>query len=62
MIRVEEKKKMGRPTGNPKTYRESFRLSEEDMEKVRFCMEMSGMSKTEVIRVGIDKLYKELKK
>lgn len=61
MIQV-EKKKMGRPTENPKNYRESFRLSENDMEKVRFCMENTGMSKTDVIRQGIEEVYQKLKK
>ena len=50
MRTIEEKKKMGRPTDAPKSYRESFRLSEEDMNKIRFCMEKAGMSKTDVIR------------
>lgn len=61
MIQV-EKKKMGRPTENPKSYRESFGLSESDMEKIRFCMENTGMSKTDVIRQGIDEVYQKLKK
>lgn len=60
MIQV-EKKKMGRPTTSPKTYRESFRLSESDMEKIRFCMEKTGMSKTDIIRKGIDEVYKKIK-
>ncbi len=54
-----EKKKMGRPTENPKSYRESFRLSESDMQKIKICMEKKGISKTDVIRMGIDKVYQE---
>lgn len=61
MISV-EKKNRGRPTDNPKIYRESFRLSEIDMEKINFCMEKTGMSKTDVVRQGIDEVYKQLKK
>lgn len=61
MIKV-EKKKMGRPTDNPKSYRESFRLSEDDMKKIQFCMEVTGMSKTDVIRQGIDEVYQKVKK
>ena len=53
---------MGRPTNEPKSNRESFRLSENDMEKIRFCMDKTGMSKTDIVRMGIDKVYKELKK
>ena len=61
MIQV-EKKKMGRPTDNPKNYRESFRLSETDMGKIKFCMEKTGMSKTEIIRMGINEFYHKNKK
>lgn len=61
MIQV-EKKKMGRPTDSPKSYRESFRLSENDMKKIQFCMEVTGMSKTDVIRQGIDEVYQKIKK
>lgn len=61
MIQV-EKKKMGRPTNEPKSYRESFRLSENDMQKIKFCMDKTGMSKTDIIRRGIDSVYKEVKK
>ncbi len=57
-----EKKRMGRPTDNPKSYRESFRLSEEDMQKIRFCMEKTGMTKTDIIRKGIDCVCQELQK
>ena len=52
---------MGRPSDSPKVYRESFRLSEKDMEKIRFCMENAGMSKTEVIRAGIEAVYQKAK-
>ena len=58
VIKIE--KKMGRPTDAPKSYRESFRLSENDMEKIRFCMEKTGASNTDVVRMGIEALYKEL--
>lgn len=61
-MRIVEKKKMGRPTDAPKNYRESFRLSEEDMRKIRFCMEKTGMSKTDIIRIGIDEVYQKMKK
>ena len=60
MRTIEEKKKMGRPTDAPKSYRESFWLSEEDMNKIRFCMEKAGMSKTDVIRAGIDAVYEKM--
>lgn len=52
---------MARPTKNPKWNRESFRLSDQDVEKMKLCVEKTGMSKTDVIRMGIDKIYTELK-
>ena len=45
-----------------KSYRESFRLSEEDMSKIRFCMEKTGMSKTDIIRAGVDAIYQKNQK
>ena len=53
----------GRPASkDPKSHRESFRLSDEDMIKLNYCMEKTGMKKTEVIRKGIDMVYNKLKK
>lgn len=56
-----EKKKMGRPTEAPKIHRESFRLSDEDMEKLKICMDKTGMSKTDVIRAGIEAVYQKVR-
>lgn len=56
-----EKKKMGRPTEVPKNHRESFRLSDEDMEKLKICMDKTGMSKTDVIRAGIEAVYQKVR-
>lgn len=53
-------KKMGRPTNNPKSNRESFRFSDEDIEKLEYCTKVTGKSKVDIIRIGIDKVYKEL--
>lgn len=53
---------MGRPTDAPKNNRESFRLSDDDMEKMKFCMGKADMSKTDIIRKGIDLVYQEMVK
>lgn len=50
----------GRPTDDPKPHRESFRLSNNDIEKLEFCMRETGMTKTDVIRKGINKVYEEI--
>lgn len=53
--------KTGRPTSEPKNNRESFRLSDEDIVKLKFCTEKTGLSKTDIIREGIDLVYAKLK-
>lgn len=55
-------KKVGRPTDEPKNHRESIRLSDNDMMKIDFCMKETGMTKTDIIRKGIDLVYQEVKK
>lgn len=53
----------GRPPSlEPKAHRESFRLSDSDIEKINFCIERTGMNKTDVIREGINKVYEEIKR
>lgn len=54
--------KKGRPTSEPKGNRESFRLSDKDMEKLKFCMEKTRMTKTGVIRAGIELVYEQITK
>lgn len=49
----------GRPTTEPKQYRKSYRLSDEDMKKLHFCVEQTGMTETDIIRRGIDLVYQE---
>ena len=56
----EKKSKAGRPTTDPKTYRRGYRLSADDVEKLKYCSETLNISTTEVIRRGIDKVYSEL--
>lgn len=51
----------GRPTNNPKNMKMPVRLSEDDVSKLEYCAKKTGKSKAEVIRIGIDKVYKETK-
>lgn len=51
----------GRPTTDPKANRESFRLSDKDSEKLKYCIEKTGMKKVDVIRKGIDAVYNEIR-
>lgn len=53
-------KKMGRPTNDPKENYTGIRLSDEEIKKIKFCMERTGMSKTGVLRAGIELVYEQI--
>ena len=50
------------PSKNPKDHRESFRMSDNDIEKLNYCVKETGMSKAQIVRKGIDLVYREVKK
>lgn len=52
----------GRPTSEPKKHETRIRMSDKDIEKLDFCCKKTGMTKADVIRKGIEKVYDELKK
>ena len=56
------KKKMGRPTDNPKQLSTRIRLSDTDVQRLEFCSQKTGKTKSEIIRMGIEKVYEELSK
>lgn len=51
---------MGRPTNDPKTNVARLRLSDNERKKLDECCKMSGMTISEVLKLGIDKVYQEL--
>ena len=53
-------KKMGRPTTSPKENYTGIRLSDDELEKVKICMDCTGMTKTGVIRAGIQLVYEQI--
>ena len=55
-------KKIGRPTDNPKENYTGIRLSDTELEKLKFCMNRTGMTKTGVIRAGIELVYDQIRK
>ncbi len=57
-----DKKKMGRPTDNPRGERLGFRISEEEGRMLEYCMRNSDMSKSDILRLGICKVYEGMKK
>ncbi|WP_298589702.1 hypothetical protein [uncultured Selenomonas sp.] len=55
-----EKKKMGRPTTNPRTGQINVRLSERELALLNECAERMGTTRTDVIARGIETVHREL--
>lgn len=54
--------KIGRPTENPAKNQFRIRLSDKDSEKLKECAKALNKNMSEVVRIGIDKVYSEIKK
>ena len=52
----------GRPTDDPKTLNTRIRLSEEDVQRLEYCVKVTVLKKSEIIRQGIKEVYERLKK
>ncbi len=50
----------GRPTNDPKNNQYRIRLSDREVEMLEFCCEKTGLSKSDIVRRGIEKVYKEV--
>lgn len=53
---------MGRPTDNPKDISLKIRLDKDTNKKLDECVQTLDVSKAEIIRRGIHKVYDNLKK
>ena len=53
--------KLGRPTDSPKTHETRIRMSDEDVRILQTCCEKTGLSKADVIRMGIREVYEKVK-
>ena len=56
------KKKMGRPTDNPRNQRISLKLTKDEMNHLNECSEILGEPRVNIVSKGIDIIYKGLKK
>lgn len=54
-----ESKKMGRPTEAPKVNQYRIRLTDEELKMLEEACVKTGLSKADVIRLGIKKMLKE---
>lgn len=52
----------GRPTNSPKNGRLEIRTSEKEEEMLAYCCNVTGKTRTDIVRMGIRKVYDELKK
>lgn len=61
-MKTVERKKMGRPTDEPKTIVKRARMSEEDVKKLKECCNALNISESDVLRLGVDEVYQKVKK
>lgn len=54
--------KMGRPTDSPKNTRLNVRVDEETIEKLDYCSKIQKVSRSEIVRRGVSRIYDETKK
>lgn len=52
----------GRPTDDPKTHQQRIRMSDKDVEMLEYCCLATGKTKADIIRLGIKKVYEDIKK
>ncbi|WP_455631573.1 hypothetical protein [Megamonas sp.] len=55
-------KKMGRPTENPKIIQTRIRMTKDEANMLNECASKLGKTKTDIIIMGIQKIYQEIKK
>lgn len=49
------------PSKDPKVHDTKIRMSDKDIEMLEYCCKETGKKKAEIIRMGIRKVYEELK-
>lgn len=59
---MNDKKKMGRPTDNPKKYQTRIRMTEEEKQTLEFCADKLNKTKTDIINMGVKKVFEEINK
>lgn len=50
------------PTENPKNRGYRLRVSDEDLQKLDYCVKVLGLTKAEIIRQGIELMYEKAQK
>lgn len=47
------------PTENPRDQQYRLRMTDEDIQKLEYCCEKTGLSKADVLRKGLEMVYRE---
>ena len=50
----------GRPTTDPKKHETRIRMSDREIEMLEICCKKTGLTKADVIRQGIELVYKQV--
>jgi len=50
------------PSGNARQKKVETRMTKEELEKLDYCCNITKMSRSEIIRAGINLIYNDLKK
>lgn len=59
-MEIENGKKMGRPTQNPRTEKIGFRMSPKEIEDIQKCAEVLGTQRVNAVVEGINLLKEKL--
>lgn len=55
--------KVGRPKSeNPRRNNTRLRMNDEEVAMLEYCAEQTGKTKTEILMLGLEKVYNEIKK
>ena len=54
-------RKTGRPSSDPKRLELKVRISEDDKQKIDTIQDKTNMSKSDIVRKGIDKVYQDIR-
>ncbi|MGY0393983.1 hypothetical protein [Fusobacterium sp. SYSU M8A802] len=57
---MEVTKKIGRPKGINKNIQTRIRMTEEEAQKLEFCAKEMNVTKTDIVILGIEKVYQEI--
>jgi len=50
------------PSGNARQQKVETRMTKDELEKLDYCCKITKMSRSEIIRTGIDLVYNNIKK